>query len=145
MAEPLSAIAAVVGLVEIAAKSCSRVVGLVSEWRDAPHQVQSLVQELLLSQQITKDLEAFCRRLEAQGQLEQTPQPYYGGVLQTSIERATLLWTELENIVRSVQKSDKRQIRKDKWLVRSRRVADLQEQLREIRNGIKDILNLHTA
>ena len=145
MAEPLSTIAAVVGLVEIAAVTSSHVVRLARKWRHVPSQIESLSQELLLSHQTTKDLEAFYRQLEAQAQRQQVPQPNYVSALWASMERAALVWTELESILRSVQGSGKQKHKRATWWIKSSRIADLQGQLQEIRLGIRDILDLHTA
>ena len=140
MAEPLSTVAAIVGLVDVAAKISSQVLRLAREWKDAPAQIRSLSEEIDMSHCITKELKALCELLEGQSQPSE-----YAEAISTQIKRARPVWTELEKIVQSVQGPLKRKVRRDKWMVKAYRVAALQGQLREIRTSTRDILIIHTA
>ena len=140
MAEPLSTIAAIVGLVDVVAEISSQVLHLAREWKNAPAQIWSLSEEIDMSHHIAKELKALCQLLEGQSQ-----PPGYAEAISTQINRARPVWTELEKILQSVQGPLKQKVHRDKWMVKAYRVAALQGQLREIRTSTRDILNIHTA
>jgi hypothetical protein len=140
MAEPVSTIASIIGLLDVAAKLSSQASRLAREWKDAPTQIRSLSEEIDMSHHIAKELKALCELLE-----EQSQPPGYAEAISTQIRRARPVWTELERIVQSVQGPLKQKVRRDKWMVKAYRVAALQGQLREIRTSTRDILNIHTA
>ena len=140
MAEALTTVAAIVGLVDVAAVISSQVLHLAREWKNATAQIQSLCEEIEMSHHISKELKALWELLEGQSQ-----PPGYAEAISTQIKRARPVWTELENIVQSVQGPLKPKVRRDKWMVKAYRVAALQGQLREIRTSTRDILNIHTA
>lgn len=140
MAEPLSTIVSVVGLIEIAARTSSQVLRIVREWKDAPAQIHLLSEEIKMSHGIAKELKALFEQLDGQPQ-----PPGYAEAISTQIRRAAPVWIELEKIVQSVRGPLKQKARRNIWMRKAYRVAALQGQLREIRTSTRDILSIHTA
>jgi len=142
MADPLSIIASVAGLLDIAARTSAGVIQLIEDWKDAPKQVHFLSEEINMSQQVAQQLKDLCDTLD-----EHSFNNMRGSAIaiMTQLNRAKPVWTELEELVQSVRISAKSKINNARWLRKAGRVVALQVKLREIRLSTLEILAIHNA
>jgi len=142
MADPLSIIASIAGLLDIAARTSAGVIQLIADWKDAPKQVHFLSEEISMSQQVAQQLKDLCDTLD-----EHSFNNMRGSAIaiMTQLNRARPVWTELEELVQSVRISTKSKINNARWLRKAGSVVALQVKLREIRFSTLEILAIHNA
>ncbi|CZR64918.1 uncharacterized protein PAC_14818 [Phialocephala subalpina] len=141
MSNPLSAIASIAGLIDIAAETSSQVLQLIHDWKDAPKQIHFLSQEINISRQIAHQLIEL-RDLLANHNVNQLLS--YDTALSVQLNRAKPVWAELEEILGSVKSSDSK-LCKAKQMRKGSRVVSLQGKLREIRFSNLEILGMYNA
>ena len=81
MADPLSTIASVAGLIDIAARTTSQVMRLLAEWKNAPNEIYFLSDEMKMSQQIAQQLKSLAEAL-----IEQNSNQIPGGDLAINLQ-----------------------------------------------------------
>jgi len=140
MADPLSPVASICGVVEAAARISSVVVPLIREWKDAPKQILSLSQEIDVSYRISTKVMALCEQLDGQ-----SDPPWYAESISKQIERAKPVLSELEAILTSVQGRLKHEVRRGIWITKAHRVTALHGQLQQIRTNTQEIISIHTT
>lgn len=125
MGDPLSAIAGVIGLADVAARTSSLVWRLVVQWRDAPAQLLLLQEDLRNFSHVAGLLQVVCETTK-----ERSGSQKYALLepLSTQAEIATRTWLELQAIVESISAAPeigRSRIRRERWLAKRSRVAVL--------------------
>jgi len=142
MSDPLSILAGVAGLVDIAARTSSQVLRLIAEWKDAPKQIYFLSEEIHMSQRIAQQLKTLCELL-----VEQNPTQIPGCDIAINIQlnRAKPVWAELGDILQSVRNPVTGKVCKGIWMRRASSVVSLQGKLRDIRFSTIEILGIYNV
>ncbi|KAF2489235.1 hypothetical protein BU16DRAFT_544640 [Lophium mytilinum] len=143
MADPLSAIAGVVGILDVAARTSSQVWKLIEAWRNAPTQILDLSEEIHTSRRVSTQLQTMCDALK--GVSESDP---FVEILAAQIDTARTICVSLDAILQSIGSTSpdtRRRIRKEKWLQAKSKVADLQSQLARVRSNVMLLLCIQSA
>jgi hypothetical protein len=142
MSDPLSTIASVAGLIDIAARTSSQVLRLITEWKDAPKQIYFLSEEINMSQQIAQQLKELCDTLAEHnfGQIRGCDI-----AINIQLNRAKPVWAELGEILQSVRGPVTSKVHKGTWMRKASRVVSLQGKLRDIRFSTIEILGIYNA
>jgi hypothetical protein len=142
MTDPLSAIASVLGTIDVSLRTSLMVLRLIQEWNEAPIQVRALSQEIIMSRDVTQRLQELCKAIQRH-QLNEVPSCTDSITVQ--LDRANPLWAELEQILLLVCGPKRNKARKLAWMRKAPRVASLQAQLQEIRSSVSHILNIYST
>jgi len=142
MADSISAISAVIGLIDVAARTSSQIVQLIAERRDAPKQLHFLSEEVSMSRQVAQQLKAFCNTLVIH-RFDQVPECAKAIMIQ--LDRARPVWAELEEIVRSVRGLVNSKVHNERWVRKPTKVVSLQAKLRDPRFSTFEILGIYNA
>jgi hypothetical protein len=142
MTDPLSAIASILGIIDVSLRTSLIVLQLIQEWNEAPKQVRALSQEIAMSRDVTQRLQELCKAIQRH-QLDEVPSCTNSITVQ--LDRAKPLWAELEQILLFVCGPKRHKARKLAWMRKAPRVASLQAQLQEIRSSISHILNIYST
>jgi hypothetical protein len=140
MADPLSNISSVTGLIDVAARTSSQVMRIIAEWKDAPKQICFLSDEINMSQQIAQQLKTLCESLRAHD-TNQTAECEIA--INHQLKRAKPVWAELGEILQSVRGPVGSKLRKGTWMRKASRVVSLQVKLRDIRFSTIEILGIY--
>ncbi|KAF2805404.1 ankyrin [Mytilinidion resinicola] len=143
MADPLSGIAGVVGLLDVATRTSSQVWKLIEAWRSAPTQILDLSEEIHTSRRVISQLQTACDTVTDVTEFD----PFIE-VFTTQIDIARTVCMGLESILQSISGTSldsRRRIRKERWLQARSKVADLQSQLGRVRSNIMLILCIQSA
>jgi hypothetical protein len=142
MAEPLSAVGSILGLVDVAARTSSQILQLIKEWKNAPDQVHFLYEEIKMSRQVAQQLQMLCEPPKGQALHNFST---FAEAISTQIIRAEPVWKELEQIVYSIRGPVKTKVRNARWMRKCQQVASLQSKLHKIRFTTLEILSSHNV
>lgn len=142
MADPISAVASIAGLIDIAARTSSQALKLIDDWKDAPRQIYFLAEEMKMSQQIAQQLKYLCDALASQNV---TQLHGFDTTLNVQLNRAKPVWVELRDILQSVKDPVKGKLCRSRWMRKASRVVSLQSKLRDIRLSTLEIVATYNA
>lgn len=133
------AIKAIAFIVERAGRTSSQFANVVKEWRNAPKEVQFLIEDIQLSRHIARQLQ----RLWVHSASHNLHGLDVVHALYAQYRRSGLVWSKLDEIAHSIVGATGRRFRNERWLRQAKRVAELQEKLYRIRMSTAELLTTH--
>ena len=140
MAEVVGIISAVLGVLDVSTRGSQRLHQVVKAWINAPAEILALHNEIVDLRYLLDNI----RDAQAVVEVEADAQGNYGFVtaLRTQLRRAEEHFQSLNGILDELSKIKKYR-KKTKWICRERRVEQLKNGIRLVREHINNLLQVH--
>ncbi|RMJ18629.1 hypothetical protein CDV36_001718 [Fusarium kuroshium] len=141
MAEPISLIASVAGLLDVSLRSSKALHSLQSQLRNAPNLIQALSNEV-------EDLKAVLARVEDTTKASKSSGQHVPAItatmvdLEAQLRKAKVTLSDLETLTKNLA-AEKPTLKRVKWCLKQSRASELQSELKEVRTKINELLVAH--
>ncbi|RSL89936.1 hypothetical protein CEP51_000961 [Fusarium floridanum] len=143
MAEPISLIASVAGLLDVSLRSSKALHSLQSQLRNAPNLIQALSNEV-------EDLKAVLARVEDTTNASKTSGQHVPVItattadLEAQLQKAKAVLADLDILTNNLA-AEKPTLKRIKWCLKQSRASELQSELKEVRTKINELLVAHNS
>ncbi|RTE76990.1 hypothetical protein BHE90_008552 [Fusarium euwallaceae] len=143
MAEPISLIASVAGLLDVSLRSSKALHSLQSQLRNAPNLIQALSNEV-------EDLKAVLARVEDTTNASKTSRQHVPVItattadLEAQLQKAKAVLADLDILTNNLA-AEKPTLKRIKWCLKQSRASELQSELKEVRTKINELLVAHNS
>ncbi|RSL93854.1 hypothetical protein CEP52_012984 [Fusarium oligoseptatum] len=143
MAEPISLIASVAGLLDVTLRSSKALHSLQSQLRNAPNLIQALSNEV-------EDLKAVLARVEDTTNASKTSRQHAPVItattadLEAQLQKAKAVLADLDILTNNLA-AEKPTLKRIKWCLKQSRASELQSELKEVRTKINELLVAHNS
>ncbi|RSM20305.1 hypothetical protein CDV31_000800 [Fusarium ambrosium] len=141
MAEPISLIASVAGLLDVSLRSSKALHSLQSQLRNAPNLIQALSNEV-------EDLKAVLARVEDTKKASKSSGQHVPAItaamvdLEAQLRKAKVTLSDLDTLTKNLA-AEKPTLKRVKWCLKQSRASELQSELKEVRTKINELLVAH--
>ncbi|RSL45995.1 hypothetical protein CEP53_010521 [Fusarium sp. AF-6] len=141
MAEPISLIASVAGLLDVSLRSSKALHSLQSQLRNAPNLIQALSNEV-------EDLKAVLARVEDTTKASKSSGQHVPAItatmvdLEAQLRKAKVTLSNLDTLTKNLA-AEKPTLKRVKWCLKQSRASELQSELKEVRTKINKLLVAH--
>ncbi|KAJ3463757.1 hypothetical protein MRS44_008543 [Fusarium solani] len=141
MAEPISLIASVAGLLDVSLRSSKALHSLQSQLRNAPNLIRALSNEV-------EDLKAVLARVEDTAKASKASGQHVPNIAATVIDleaqllKAKVILADLETLTKKLA-AEKPTLKRIKWCLKQSQASELQTDLKEVRTKINELLVAH--
>ncbi|KAM0425341.1 hypothetical protein ACHAPT_009397 [Fusarium lateritium] len=141
MAEPISLIASVAGLLDVAFRSSKVLHGLQSQLKNAPNLIRALSNEVEDIRAVLARVEDVTKASNASGHHSPTISATMID-LEAQLRKAKVTLSDLEILTNKLA-AEKPTLKRIKWCLNQSRASELQSNLKEVRTKINDLLVAH--
>ena len=142
MADPLSVIAGVVGLLEVGARCGKHLCCLIQDFRHAPDELFALSNEVNDLSVVLMEVESVCQSMQ---NANINPKSRIVDALATHLDRARSMLAELETLINLLSPTGSVKVRRLVWLKKRTQTRKLQEGLKDVKRNIHTLLDTTTA
>lgn len=141
MAEPISLIASVAGLLDVSLRSSKALHSLQSQLKNAPNLIRALSNEV-------EDLKVVLARVEDTAKASKAGGQHDPSIAVTIIDieaqlvKAKAILADLDTLTKKLA-AEKPTLKRIKWCLKQSRASELQNALKEIRTKINELLVAH--
>ncbi|KAL2682397.1 hypothetical protein Neosp_006848 [[Neocosmospora] mangrovei] len=141
MAEPISLIASVAGVLDVSFRSSKALHSWQSQLRNAPNLIRALSNEV-------EDLKAVLARVEDTAKASKTSGQHVPGLpatvadLEAQLQKAKVTLSDLDTLTKKLA-AERPTMKKIKWCLKQSKASELQGDLKEIRTKINELLVAH--
>lgn len=141
MAEPISLVASVAGLLDVSLRSSKALHSLQSQLKNAPNLIRALSNEV-------EDLKAVLARVEDTAKASKASAQHTPSITATIIDleaqllKAKAILADLDTLTKKLA-AEKPTLKRIKWCLKQSRASELQTDLKEVRTKINELLVAH--
>ncbi|UPL04194.1 hypothetical protein LCI18_015128 [Fusarium solani-melongenae] len=143
MAEPISLIASVAGLLDVSLRSSKALHSLQSQLKNAPNLIRALSNEV-------EDIKAVLVRVEDTAKASKASPQHATGIAATIIDleaqllKAKVILADLDTLTKKLA-AEKPTLKRIKWCLKQSQASELQTDLKEVRTKINELLVAHNS